>query len=106
MSQELLDELRVNVTAQQQRGAGVPEVVKADLRQPCPRQERRERTLAQVGRVNKSSDLAGEDEALILIEVAETLDVLHLAIEVLTQCPNRLFGKLDGTAALLRLRFA
>ena len=73
VSEQLLDELRVDVSLEQERRAGVPEVVEGYLRQSCSLQESPEAPLAQVGRVDRRPSFGGEDEALVFVEVPEGL---------------------------------
>ena len=51
MTEEFLHDLGVYAPAQEQRGARMPEVVEADLREPCPLQKRLEGTLYEVLRI-------------------------------------------------------
>ena len=48
---------------EQERGTGVPKVVKTDVRQPGTLEKGLEGAVAEVGRVDESSALCSEDEA-------------------------------------------
>ena len=67
--QELLDVLRMNI-AGEQRGAGVTQVMESYGRQARLLQEPREGSLAEVGRVDRRANLAGEDNTFILVEIS------------------------------------
>lgn len=100
MAQKLLNDLRVHVFGQQHRRTGVPEVMEADVGESGLLQERGEAPLAQVGGVYRAAGAGGKDMALILVEVPQTLHVLHLTREVQ---PESLYGPrcdADGPAAL------
>ena len=47
--EEFLNVLRMDVASEEQRCAGVPQVVEADRRNSCPLQQRSERAQPQVG---------------------------------------------------------
>ena len=70
VSQELLNELRVDVLREQERGAGVAQVVEGDLREAGPREQRREGSLTEVRRVDEVPSLAREEETLITLDTA------------------------------------
>ncbi len=63
VTKHLGDYLRVDVAGEQQRGAGVPEVVEADLREPGPLQQRLEAVLRDVAAVEELPDLRSEYKA-------------------------------------------
>jgi hypothetical protein len=62
--EHLGDDLRVYALRQQQRGAGVPEVVEADLRQPGPPKQGFPVPVVQVVAVRGVAPRVGEDEAM------------------------------------------
>jgi hypothetical protein len=68
-----LDEFRVDAARQEQRRAGVPEVVEPDVRKSGPLQKRREAALPEVRGVDRRSRGGGENEPLILVAVSEDL---------------------------------
>ena len=68
--QKLLDELGVVATGLQQRGARVPEIVKPDVSQPGPLQQRLEGRSGNVMGVERPSAMSTEDEAVVFPEAA------------------------------------
>jgi hypothetical protein len=79
VSEQLLDELGMDALPQEQRGADVAEVVKADLGQPRPFEERRERPRSEVGGVVDRASLRAEDQPLVPLGVARPPDLLDLS---------------------------
>ena len=69
VSKELLDEFRMDPTAKKQRGAGVSEVVEADLWQSGPFEEWLERAFDHILGVDESSNPRSEDQAMIFVEI-------------------------------------
>ena len=65
----------------------MPELVEGDGGEPGSFQERQERTLSEVGGVDEVPDLAGEDEALVLVE-ATGLQLLGFFLSVLSPEPR------------------
>ena len=96
MSQKFLDFLRVDVAREEQRGAGVPEVVEAHPGHLCLLEERSERPPPEVGRVDERADLAGEHQSRVLVAVAQYRDLFGLAGEMLAQRLDRRLGEIDG----------
>jgi hypothetical protein len=102
--QHFRDYLRRDVLREQQRGAGMPEVVEAYRAEPGTPQERLEGAVSQVGGVDKRARRRGEDETARLVERAHAFHLLKLAREM---SPERLYrsgGEPDGSPALLGLR--
>jgi hypothetical protein len=85
VSQHLGDDLGIDVSRQEQRSARVPEVVEADGRKPGLPKERHEGPFPEVGGVYEGASLRGEDEPLILVEVADALHLLELTGEVIPE---------------------
>ncbi len=54
---------------EEQRGAGVPEVVKTDVGETGLLQEWSEVPLTQIGGVYRAASISGEDQSLISVEV-------------------------------------
>jgi hypothetical protein len=73
----------MDASAKEQRSARVPQIVEADRRQVGALQERRERPLAEVRGVDERPNFRGKHEALILLQVAQALHLLHLAPQVI-----------------------
>jgi hypothetical protein len=67
VAQKLLHELGVDVPLEEQRRAGVPQVVESNLRESGTLEGRREGSLAEVGGVNEVVTFAREDEVLVLV---------------------------------------
>ena len=65
----LLNELRAGSLRDKERRAGVHGVVEADTRELCPLKEWLERALAQVGRVDGSARVRGEDQIPVVVAV-------------------------------------
>ena len=82
VSEHLGDDLGVDVLREQQRGAGMAEVVKANLWQPRVLQERLEGAVAEVRGVYDGLGLGGEDQASRLLERSQLLHLPELAGEV------------------------
>jgi len=76
MSEHLRDYLRVDVLREQERGAGVPETVEADLREPGALEEPGEVPVSEVRGVDYAPDLVGEDEAAGALKGAHLLHLL------------------------------
>jgi hypothetical protein len=66
----------MDIARQEQRGARVPEIVESYLGQARTLEERGERALSKVGRVDECPGLRGEYESLIPIGVARVLYLL------------------------------
>src|SRR5215204_5559610 len=66
--QKLLNELWMSALREQQGGAGVPEVMEADVRQSGPPQKGLEGAVTEVRWVDGGAVLRGEDEAAGLVE--------------------------------------
>src|SRR5215212_1614552 len=81
----------------------MPEVVKPDNRKVGLLEERLEGPLPEVGRVHQRPLLGSKDEALVLVEVAETLPVHHLAGQVSLEGLHRRLCELHRPATSLRL---
>ena len=85
VSQHLRDDLGIDVSRQEQRRARVPEVVEADSREPGLPKEWHEGPFPEGGGVYEGAPLRGEDEPLILVEVADALHLLELTGEVIPE---------------------
>lgn len=70
MPQHLLDDLRVDVPAEKQRRACVPEIVESDLRECCPFRETAQVPVADVRWIQRGAAVRREDESLILVQIA------------------------------------
>jgi hypothetical protein len=76
MPQEFLHVLGMDIARQEQRGARVPEIVESYLGQARTLQERGERALSKVGRVDERPDFRSEHESLIPIRVFQLSGIL------------------------------
>ncbi len=68
MAEEMLDEFRVDAATKEEGGAGVPEVVEANIRETGTFQERLEVTIHHVLGVERGTLDGGENEVGILVE--------------------------------------
>ena len=59
VSQEVLDQLGVDATLEEERGAGVPEIVEGNVREPRAFEKRREGPLAEVRGIDEAVALSG-----------------------------------------------
>ncbi len=84
----------------------MPEVVETESWKSGLPKKGRERPLSKVGRVYQCTPLRGEDKALVFVETAEELHLLHLKIEVPFESFHRPFCKPDRPTAPLSLGFA
>ena len=74
VAQEFMDIRGVDVANEQQRRAGVTQVVDAYPRKPGSFWQRRELPSAQVRGIDEGTRLRGEDEAVVAVEVAQSLN--------------------------------
>ena len=84
----------------------MPEVVEPDGRESGVLEERCEGPLPQVGRVHECPPLRGEEEPLVLVEIAEAFQLLQLAGEVSFEGFHSRLRKAHRPTAAFRLRFA
>jgi hypothetical protein len=66
--QQLLHHLGVYAAPEQGRGAGVPEVVETDLREPGLLEEWLEGAIHKVLRVDERTNIGDEDQAAIFVD--------------------------------------
>src|SRR5215213_2696468 len=104
MTKKFLDVLGVDVTAEQQRSARVPEVVEADRGgQTCAPQHGLERA-HDVAVRERRSHAGGEDQAMILPEAGAGYALLQLAHAVLLKSGDASGAEVYPSTAPLRLR--
>src|SRR5215211_2229353 len=85
---------------EQQGGAGVPEVMEANVRQSGPPQKRLEGAVTEVRWVDEGAVLRGEDEAAGLVEGTHPFHLRYLSLKVASQGVCGDGGESDATAAL------
>ena len=78
----LLGYFEVHALAEKERGAGVTEVVEADVGKTGAPEQGLEASVDDVLGVYRSPDLRGEDEVLILVEITHLELLLRLALPV------------------------
>src|SRR5215211_7775498 len=104
MTKKFLDVLGVDVTAEQQRSARVPEVVEADRGgQTCAPQHGLERA-HDVAVRERRAHAGGEDQAMILPEAGAGYALLQQAHAVLLESGDASGAKVYPSTAPLRLR--
>ena len=94
--EELLHELRVYPLGEEQRRAGVPEVVEAHVGQPRFREDRLEGAPVYVGGSQRRADPRGEHEVPVSVEGARLKPLLRLARPVGAQGLDGTRGEADG----------
>jgi hypothetical protein len=98
VAQKLLNELGIYTLFQQERGAGVPQVVEAGaLREPGAL-ERSLESAVEVAAGQGSADAGGEHKSLLLPEPSLLYPLLKLALTVLSESQRSLAGEPDAPA--------
>lgn len=106
VSKELLNDLWVDASPQKQRGARMPEIMEADLRETRLPQQRLEGTLYEILGVEGRPVLGREDQAVIFVKVGESHPVLQLPPAVRLESRHRPRRKVDPPPAPLGLGLA
>src|SRR5215212_7997879 len=104
VAEHLGDDLRIYVAGQEQGGARMPEVVEAGMgRKTGTFEKPREGAVSEVGGVDETTRLVGEDETARVVERAHLLHLFELAREVGLEGFHRGECELNAAAALLGL---
>src|SRR5215208_3104386 len=85
---------------EQQSGAGVPEIVEADVRQPSTLEQGLKGAVTEIRGVDKGSALRGKDEAAGLVEGTHPFHLRKLPLEVASQGVCGGASESDAAAAL------
>jgi hypothetical protein len=104
MPQHLGDHLWVHVLGEQERGARVPEVVEAYLRQACPLEQGLEAAGSDVLAGERRAALRGEDETILAPQTARLVYLLQLTLQVASEGFQGSLRESHGAAAALGLR--
>jgi hypothetical protein len=94
---EVLDELGVHAPAEKQREARVPEIMPANIRQPCSPEQGLEVAVDDVLRIERCPLGGGEDESRVLVGAARPKLLLELALAVALEGCQRPLGKIYGS---------
>ena len=103
MTEHFLNTLGVCAHDEHERGAGVPEVMEADIRKPGTYKERFEGAGDEVVAADGRADPRREYQVAISPEFDKLLALFHLAFAVFLEGFHGLGGKLHGTTAFRRL---
>lgn len=98
VAQALLRHLGVNALREHQGGAGVAQVVKANVRQSCPLQERFEGAVDEILGIYGCADGGGEHKGVVLVACAEDELLLRLELPVLLEDFRGLGAEPDGAS--------
>ena len=103
MTEHFLNHLGVCAHDEHERGAGVPEVMEADIRKPGTYKERFEGAGDEVVAADGRADPRREYQVAISPEFDKLLALFNLVFAVFLEGFHGLGGKLHGTTAFRRL---
>ena len=96
MPREVLNVLGVNPPREQQREAGMPQVVPAYAGQSRASEQRLEVAVDHVLGVERRPQTGGEDETVVLVRAARSELLLQLPLGVALESRQRLLRQIDG----------
>ncbi len=88
----------MHASTQQQRGAGVPQIVKTYIRQSGALQQRLKRTVREVAGIKGGSTRRGEYEPIVLPQPGKPSGLLELAVVVASENVRGPSGQFDAAA--------